>query len=63
MAPNDQCADVKILFALTLVYFIGNFCNSFITQLLPLANLKTSSRIFGTKNESIQFKDRNSMTC
>jgi hypothetical protein len=35
MTLNDQRADVKILFALTLVHFIGDFYNSFIIPVLP----------------------------
>ena len=42
MSPNDQRADVKIIFALTLVHFIGDFYNSFITPLLPLFIAKYS---------------------
>jgi len=42
MSPIDQRADVKIIFALTLVHFIGDFYNSFITPLLPLFITKYS---------------------
>ena len=42
MNPNDQRADVKIIFALTLVHFIGDFYNSFIIPLLPLFIAKYS---------------------
>ena len=42
MTLNDQRADVKILFALTLVHFIGDFYNSFIIPLLPLFIAKYS---------------------
>lgn len=36
MALYKQRADIKIIFALTLVHFIGDFYNSFIIPLLPL---------------------------
>jgi len=62
MASNDQRADVKILLALTLFHFIGDFNNSFITPLPSLTNLKTFPCIFGTKNELIKFKDRDLST-
>jgi len=62
-SPLVRLRRIKILLALTLFHFIGDFYNSFITPLLPPANLKTFSRIFGTKNELIKFKDRNSSTC
>jgi len=42
MSPIDQRADVKIIFALTLVHFIGDFYNSFIIPLLPLFIAKYS---------------------
>ncbi len=42
MAPENQHADVKIIFALTLVHFIGDFYNSFIIPLLPLFIAKYS---------------------
>ena len=42
MSPTDQRADVKIIFALTLVHFIGDFYNSFINPLLPLFIAKYS---------------------
>jgi FSR family fosmidomycin resistance protein-like MFS transporter len=42
MAPKDQRADIKIILALTLVHFIGDFYNSFITPLLPLFIAKYS---------------------
>ena len=42
MPPKNHHADVKIIFALTLVHFIGDFYNSFITPLLPLFIAKYS---------------------
>ena len=36
MPIDQQRADIKIIFALTLVHFIGDFYNSFIIPLLPL---------------------------
>jgi len=36
MPLYKQRADIKIIFALTLVHFIGDFYNSFIIPLLPL---------------------------
>jgi len=36
MTPYAQCADTKIIFALTLVHFMGDFYNSFIIPLLPV---------------------------
>ncbi len=42
MPLNQQRADIKILFALTLVHFIGDFYNSFIIPLLPLFIAKFS---------------------
>lgn len=36
MPQNQQRADIKIILALTLVHFIGDFYNSFIIPLLPL---------------------------
>jgi FSR family fosmidomycin resistance protein-like MFS transporter len=42
MSPRDHRADVKIIFALTLVHFIGDFYNSFIIPLLPLFIAKYS---------------------
>jgi FSR family fosmidomycin resistance protein-like MFS transporter len=36
MTATDQRANFKIIIALTLVHFIGDFYNSFITPLLPL---------------------------
>jgi FSR family fosmidomycin resistance protein-like MFS transporter len=40
--PSAQHTNVKIIFALTLVHFIGDFYNSFITPLLPLFIAKYS---------------------
>ena len=42
MSSAVQHANVKIIFALTLVHFIGDFYNSFITPLLPLFIAKYS---------------------
>ena len=42
MSPKDPPADIKVIFALTLVHFIGDFYNSFITPLLPLFIAKYS---------------------
>jgi FSR family fosmidomycin resistance protein-like MFS transporter len=42
MALKDQHADVKIIFVLTLVHFIGDFYNSFLIPLLPLFIAKFS---------------------
>lgn len=36
MTQKSQNADVRIIFALTLIHFIGDFYNSFILPLLPL---------------------------
>ena len=36
MALKQHHTDVKIIIALTLVHYIGDFYNSFITPLLPL---------------------------
>jgi FSR family fosmidomycin resistance protein-like MFS transporter len=36
MSSSVQHTNIKIMFALTLVHFIGDFYNSFITPLLPL---------------------------
>jgi FSR family fosmidomycin resistance protein-like MFS transporter len=42
LAQKSQNADIKIIFALTLVHFIGDFYNSFVTPLLPLFIAKFS---------------------
>ena len=36
MTANRQEANVKIILALTLIHFIGDFYNAFIIPLLPL---------------------------
>ena len=36
MADRSQNANIKIIFALTLIHFIGDFYSSFVTPLLPL---------------------------
>jgi len=42
MTPKHQHTDIKIILALTLVHFIGDFYNSFIIPLLPLFIAKFS---------------------
>jgi FSR family fosmidomycin resistance protein-like MFS transporter len=42
LAEKSQNTDIKIIFALTLVHFIGDFYSSFVTPLLPLFIAKFS---------------------
>ncbi len=42
MTAKTQHANIKIIFALTLIHFIGDFYNSFVIPLLPLFVVKFS---------------------